>query len=218
MEQKLRERHRLLHRRRHLDIQRNLAPGPVAGPEGIALDDEEPAPPEDNDDVMSLSEGALDDDDGTMPIPEGALSPDDSDDSSVSVQAPTRPRSQRCTQRPIHLVETMYSRRCGCTTRENTHPTYGFKTSTYNNGIDPKQKVKAGILNEQFFMALKWTNTIDFLQSADLHAMTSRLDKHTDPDTNTVEWMHPMMLAAQASAEDNPTWNEAMNGPDKAGY
>jgi hypothetical protein len=27
-----------------------------------------------------------------------------------------------------------------------------------------------------------------------------------------------MMLAAQASAEDNPTWNEAMNGPDKAGY
>ena len=26
------------------------------------------------------------------------------------------------------------------------------------------------------------------------------------------------MLATQANAADNPTWDEAMNGPDKAGY
>jgi hypothetical protein len=30
--------------------------------------------------------------------------------------------------------------------------------------------------------------------------------------------MHPMSLAAKANAEDNPNWNQAMNGPDKAGY
>jgi hypothetical protein len=33
-----------------------------------------------------------------------------------------------------------------------------------------------------------------------------------DPDYDTVKWMHPMMFAAKANLEDNPTWEEAMNG------
>ena len=48
--------------------------------------------------------------------------------------------------------------------------------------------------------------------------MLANLASHTDVDTNEVEWMHPMMLAAQANAGDTPTWEQAMNGPDKAGY
>jgi hypothetical protein len=41
---------------------------------------------------------------------------------------------------------------------------------------------------------------------------------YTDVEHNTVEWMHPMILAAKANSEDTPRWEEAMNGPNKAGY
>ena len=37
---------------------------------------------------------------------------------------------------------------------------------------------------------------------------------------DTIEEMHPAILAAKAKASsaDNPTWHEAMNGPDAKGY
>jgi hypothetical protein len=48
--------------------------------------------------------------------------------------------------------------------------------------------------------------------------MWSLTEDETDLKENTVEWMHPMILAAKANSEDNPTWDEAMNGPLKEGY
>ena len=87
--------------------------------------------------------------------------------------------------------------------------------NAYHN---PKQKVKADHLNQQFLMALWWTQVVESLHSADLHLMMSLIDHYTDPDSNTVEWMHPMVLAAKANAANNPTWDQAMNGPDHAGY
>jgi hypothetical protein len=44
------------------------------------------------------------------------------------------------------------------------------------------------------------------------------MDVYTDYDDNTVEWVHPHSLAAKANAEDNATWEMAMNGPERAGY
>jgi len=44
------------------------------------------------------------------------------------------------------------------------------------------------------------------------------MQQHTDLDQNTVEWLHPMMFMIQANAQDNPTWDEAMNGPNQEGY
>jgi hypothetical protein len=44
------------------------------------------------------------------------------------------------------------------------------------------------------------------------------IDQNTDLEHNTIEWMHPMVLAAKANAEDNPSWEQAMNGPDREGY
>lgn len=41
---------------------------------------------------------------------------------------------------------------------------------------------------------------------------------HVDWDENTVEWMHPMSLSARANADDNPTWEMAMNGSNRSGY
>jgi hypothetical protein len=66
--------------------------------------------------------------------------------------------------------------------------------------------------------SLDWKKTIEKLTSNDLITFLSQLDLHTDHDEMTVEWQHPMELSARANAEDNPTWEEAMNGRDKAGY
>jgi hypothetical protein len=42
------------------------------------------------------------------------------------------------------------------------------------------------------------------------------------PTTNyvklEVEWQHPKWLSARADAEDNPSWEKAMNRPNKVGY
>ena len=225
MEQQLRDRHR---RRRRPDVLQLSPPttGPVAGPEGRAEsedEEDEPAPPEGNDDELSISEGgdesSLQDSLPDLPPegdPPGNL--DEEDDAVVieERQQPTTTRGGRHTRRPQRLVETMYTNHQAHI--KNRHKRRcGFKANTYAYGKDPKQKVKAGKLNDQFLMALQWTHTVEFLKSKDLRAMMTLLDQHTDPDDKTVEWMHPMALAAQAE-NDNPTWNEAMNSPDQAGY
>jgi hypothetical protein len=87
----------------------------------------------------------------------------------------------------------------------------------YQNGKKPQQKMRSGALNEQYFAALDWEETPRATKSANLKATLAPKESHTDVDENTVEWMHPMMLAAKAK-EENPTWEEAMNDPDKAGY
>jgi hypothetical protein len=42
-------------------------------------------------------------------------------------------------------------------------------------------------------------------------------EQHTDLEINTVEWMHSLVLSTKANSEDNPTWDQAMNGPDRHG-
>jgi Reverse transcriptase (RNA-dependent DNA polymerase) len=48
--------------------------------------------------------------------------------------------------------------------------------------------------------------------------MMQSLAVHTDPVLDTVEWMHLMVLRAAANDTDNPTWAEAMNGPNARGF
>jgi hypothetical protein len=51
-----------------------------------------------------------------------------------------------------------------------------------------------------------------------MRGMMAMMHEYTDPEYNTVEWMHPMLLGAKANSEDNPTWEEAMNRPNRKGY
>jgi hypothetical protein len=95
---------------------------------------------------------------------------------------------------------------------------FGDQWANYQYGKDPKQKIRAGCLNDQFLSKLTWDRSITSLKSRDARAMMAVLEQHTDDNYNTVEWMHPLALATLANAEDNPTWEQAMNGPDKAGY
>jgi hypothetical protein len=48
--------------------------------------------------------------------------------------------------------------------------------------------------------------------------MVHSLMVHTNPVTDTVEWMHPMVLGLVANDLDTPTWLEAMNSPNAQGF
>ena len=65
-------------------------------------------------------------------------------------------------------------------------------------------------------MAMKWGSTLNGLRNSPLLRDTIKVNHQDD----TVEEMHPAVLAfkASASSADNPTWHEAMNGPDQKGY
>ena len=44
------------------------------------------------------------------------------------------------------------------------------------------------------------------------------IEKHTDINADTVEWMHSLAFSAKANSDDNPMWDEAINGLYKKGY
>jgi hypothetical protein len=78
------------------------------------------------------------------------------------------------------------------------------------------QKIKMGTLNRQFINTLSWDRTRSM--SRTLGQVWALMNRETDPDTDTVEYMPPTILATQANAEDNPSWEQAMSGPERAGY
>jgi len=84
----------------------------------------------------------------------------------------------------------------------------------YQAGKDPKQKVPASALNDEYLNSLNWNLAIDALRSNDLKSMMAMMNQDTDPNDNMVEWMHPIFFGSKANSEDNPTWQEAMNGPN----
>jgi Reverse transcriptase (RNA-dependent DNA polymerase) len=81
-----------------------------------------------------------------------------------------------------------------------------------------KQKIRASILNSVLLHALNWSKTINDLDSNDLQRFLGEVVCHYNYEDGTFDWQHPMEFSARANADDNPTWEEAMHGPDKAGY
>jgi hypothetical protein len=58
--------------------------------------------------------------------------------------------------------------------------------------------------------------TLDILDSCDARAFL--VTTEFDFDNGTVEAMDALVFASKANSEDNPTWQEAMNGPNRQGY
>jgi hypothetical protein len=84
------------------------------------------------------------------------------------------------------------------------------------------KKIKTGIRDAEFLQGLKWTEFTNQLKSGakgTLGTLLASLDQ--DYDSGTVESWDPRILAVKAdaaSAADNPSWEQAMNGPDRDGY
>jgi len=188
-----------------------LHPGPVLAPEGemgndgVPIieggpiddpdeEDEAPVFPIDDDDDLSLPEGVdadqlVDNNDNIVEVP--AAEPQPVDEQDVSMRGRVRRRNPRFS---------------------------GDEWANYQRTGVVRQKVRAEVLNQQYLNALKWEATVTMLKSADLRAMMAVVQEHTDLDDETVEWLHPLAFAAKANAEDNPSWEEAMNGINRAGY
>jgi Reverse transcriptase (RNA-dependent DNA polymerase) len=73
-------------------------------------------------------------------------------------------------------------------------------------------------LNNQFLSNLDWSKFRSLMKSVDLNAMGTIMERFVDQQHGTQEDWHPLALATLANASDNPTFNEAMNGPDADGY
>jgi hypothetical protein len=46
----------------------------------------------------------------------------------------------------------------------------------------------------------------------------AQMNIETDPDLNTVQEYSPALLSSKTSEDDNPTYEQAMSGPNKEGY
>jgi hypothetical protein len=94
----------------------------------------------------------------------------------------------------------------------------GENWSNYQCGCNSKQNICSGVLNKQYIQTLNWNPITDLLRGGQLGAMMGLTETMTDLKEDTIEDMHLVAFAAKANADDNPTWEEAMNGPNKEGY
>ena len=91
----------------------------------------------------------------------------------------------------------------------------GDQWQNYQSTLSTQQRIRSGVLNHQFLNALDWeTNDLRSWSWTQMHSM---LQRETDPDDNTLEEFHPTVLATKANSDDNPNWDQAMSGPDRAG-
>jgi Reverse transcriptase (RNA-dependent DNA polymerase)/GAG-pre-integrase domain len=89
----------------------------------------------------------------------------------------------------------------------------------YVAGGQDYRKVQCKDLQAECLHGLDWNKAVNLLRSRDARAVLSLLDGYRNSDNpDLLEDWHPMALAAKASDEDNPNWNQAMNGPNKDGF
>ena len=88
------------------------------------------------------------------------------------------------------------------------------------NARKSSSKIRHGRLDNAFIQGMNWTELVNGLKGGGTYS-TLLNTMEVDPDLETVETWNPLAFAVKAdsaSAADNPTWEQAMNGPDAEGY
>ena len=67
-------------------------------------------------------------------------------------------------------------------------------------------------------MALGWYHNIETIFYSDIRATMGLIAKHTNINAKTVEWMHQLAFYDKLNSDENPTWDYAMNVPQKEGH
>ena len=93
-----------------------------------------------------------------------------------------------------------------------------FRRDAYMAGANPRKKIRSGVLQHQFLQSLDWDTTISNLKSRDSRKAFTQMLRSYDPLSETIEDWSPLALAAKSNDADNPTWNQAMNGPNADGF
>jgi hypothetical protein len=153
---------------------------------------------DDNRSLSSLPDGVTKDD-----VPELFQGLDDNDLDLEAEEVPAPPVSQ-CS--PEHLGHGHRKKKPNPRIWDGDHE------------VDMPYHAPRGALNQQFLNSLNWKLALNTICSNDLQSMMTQMEANTDPDDQTLDWMSSMILGAKANAEDTPTWEQAMNGPDQDGY
>ena len=142
-------------------------------------------------------------------------------DAQVSSSPPTLRRSQR-TRRPIDRM----------TFTNNINPidsSYFDMFDQTPNPTGPRQMLFKGndrphritreTLNQQFLSELNWAKLLYVCKTthSSIGAFMSEHNKSLSYD-NLVGYLNPALFSTMANKEDNPTFKEAMCGPDAAGF
>jgi hypothetical protein len=77
-------------------------------------------------------------------------------------------------------------------------------------------RIRCEVLNHQRLSTLNWDDLLTSIRGGSYGALLSFTQQHSD-DGFLDEW-HPSLLSTKANLEDNPPWNEAMNGPFSQGF
>jgi hypothetical protein len=160
-------------------------------------------------------------------LPEGAsslkepLSPTDKSRPLPSSSPPSLRRSER-TRRPIDRMNFNNS-------LQPINPSYFDMFDQTPNPSGPRQVLFKGndrphritreSLNQQFLSELNWAKLLNVCKTSysSLGAFMSEHKKSLSYD-NLVDYLNPALFITMANKEDNPTFKEAMCGPDAAGF
>jgi len=120
-----------------------------------------------------------------------------------------RTRSGRRVRKPNRLISTMFT---------NSKPFASENIATYSDL--GRQRVRQHTLDEMFLHELNWTCLADLstISTERVFLMIIAMHQTMDYEGNTFEEWDPMILSSVANSQDNPTWNHAMNGPNKKGF
>jgi hypothetical protein len=157
----------------------------------------------------SVSEGEDDEnDDFSIKVEETSVS----DEAEVPV---FRTRSGRQVKSNPKYAATYYSqpRPQSCSSSFAPHQTHQYLAHG-----KACQKIPARSLLSSFIHGLSWQPSLDGCRSFDSKRAYAHLLHEYDADEGTLEDWEPLALAAKANDADLPTWEQAMNGPDREGF
>jgi len=85
-----------------------------------------------------------------------------------------------------------------------------------------KHKESGYAMYNSFIQNLDWDTSISALASSSKSHQAQHffaaLETFEDPETGTLEELHPLMLSAKANDEDNPRWFDATQGENREGF
>jgi len=104
---------------------------------------------------------------------------------------PSTTRSDRCCQQVLH--------------------------DSYVAGSNPRQKIRQHQLQHAFEQGLDWSKTLSQLRSSNTRSLFAHLSNLHDEDAGTQKDWSPLAFKAKCHDEDNPSCEQAVNGPNAEG-
>ncbi len=81
-----------------------------------------------------------------------------------------------------------------------------------------KRRIRMSEMRDAQLHSIDWALRSSNIRTQHAAKVMRQMEAEIDPNHMTVEEWHPLALAAKLNDADNPTWEEAMNGPLRKGF